>query len=85
MTLLVIYIIGFILSLLFLSRYGEKIGIGGYDEPKTYVNYDDYSSNASAFTAFSLIWPIFYGLLLIVGIRLLLITFTQFLITINKK
>tara|TARA_R110000772_G_scaffold17946_3_gene50043 strand:+ start:178045 stop:178335 length:291 start_codon:yes stop_codon:yes gene_type:complete len=54
-----VYVVGFIISLLILSWYGEQLGFGGYDEEKTYVTQDDYSSNASAFLAFSTIWPIF--------------------------
>ena len=55
----IVYGVGFIISLLILSKYGERLGFGGYDEEKTYVTQDDYSSNASAYLSFSMIWPLF--------------------------
>ena len=58
-TIFVVYIIGFILSLIFLGKYGKTIGWDGYDPPHDDY-YDDYSSNASAWFSFSLAWPLFY-------------------------
>ena len=57
--ILIGYFVGFLLSLLFLSQFGKKLGCGGYDPPHDSY-YDDYDSNASAFFAFSLAWPMFY-------------------------
>ena len=54
------YFIGFVLSLLFLSQFGKKIGWGDYDPPHNDDYYDDYTSNASAYFAFSTMWPLFY-------------------------
>jgi len=53
------YVLGFIASLIFLAKFGKKIGCGDYDPPHEGW-YDDYDSNASAWFAFSLAWPIFY-------------------------
>lgn len=79
-----IYIIGFFLSLLFLSKFGEQIGWGGYNPPHD-TWYDDYDSNASAFVSFSLLWPLFYLLNVIRWFYLKTVEFSQFLININKK
>ena len=57
--ILIVYGIGFILSLIFLSYFGKKIGWGHYDPPHDDY-YDDYDSNADAYFAFSTMWPLFY-------------------------
>jgi hypothetical protein len=78
--ILAIYVVGFFLSLLFLIKYASKFELDGYDKEKTYATMDDYSSNASAYTAFSTVWPIFY----LIGIFVLLsrgiVMFTQYII-----
>ena len=81
----IIYIVGFFVSLIFLSKFGEQIGWGGYDEPQDYSNYDDYSSNASAFLAFSMVWPLFYFMGIIIGVYTIMVKFTEFLIETTKK
>ena len=55
---LVVYVVGFLATLVFLIFFGKKIGID-YDVPRNYTNYDDYSSNGEAYLAFSLVWFIF--------------------------
>lgn len=57
-TLLAIYVIGFFISLVIWSMFGKKYWTD-YDAEKTYVDYDDWSSNEEAYTAFSLGWPVF--------------------------
>jgi len=52
-----IYVIGFFVSLIVWSIFGKKYWVD-YNQEKTYANYDDWSSNAEAYTAFSLGWPI---------------------------
>ena len=79
-----IYIIGYFFSLLFLKKYAKKMGFGDYDEPKTYTNCDDWNSNASAWTAFSIIWPIFYSIGFIVFACKSLVKLTK-IITKNEK
>jgi len=74
-----IYILGFILSIIFLSIFGKKIGID-YSEEKNYVNYDDWDSNKTAYTAFSFVWPVFYLILIIGGFWYLLTLFTSIFI-----
>lgn len=56
---IVIYVIGFFLSLMALHKWGHKWGLDVYDPPHEGW-YDDYPSNAHAYVAFSSIWPIFY-------------------------
>lgn len=79
-----IYIIGFIITLFFFTKYGERVGCGGYDDPKTYASMDDYSSNASAWLSFSITWPVMWIMGILGGIYKLLKMFTQYLIDINK-
>ena len=68
-TIIVIYVCGVFASLWFLKHHAEIFQLGDYDEPKTYVNQDDYDSNAEAYVSFSLAWPMFYlvGLLVLIG------------------
>jgi|AntDeeMinimDraft_6_1070357.scaffolds.fasta_scaffold11094_2 hypothetical protein len=35
--IVIIYLAGFTASIKFLGKYGDKIGLGDYDEPKTYA------------------------------------------------
>jgi hypothetical protein len=60
---LAIYLVGFLVTFTFFAIFGRKLGINNYDGPKTYANYDDYSSNAQAFVTWSLAWPVvwFFG------------------------
>lgn len=62
----VVYIIGFCLTMTFLVRYGKQIGLGDYDEPKDYTSMDDWDSNAQAWLAWSIAWFIFVPFLLLV-------------------
>jgi hypothetical protein len=58
----IIYLIGIPISVIFLINFGEKLGLDNYNDTKTYADYDDYTSNGSAYLAFSTMWPIFYFL-----------------------
>jgi hypothetical protein len=60
MLYLIIYIVGIPISVIFLTKFGKHMGLYDYDKPKTYADFDDYSSNGSAYLAFSTMWPIFY-------------------------
>ena len=57
------YVIGFLISLLFLHAFKRELGVDHYDPPHDEY-YDDYSSNAHAYLAFSFMWPIFWGFML---------------------
>jgi len=58
--LILIYVVGYFVSVLALKKFGKAMDFDHYDEPKTYVNYDDYSSNAQAYMSFSIFWPFFW-------------------------
>lgn len=60
---IIIYLIGFLLTLTFLKYFGVKIG---FDYTNN-TSWDDWHSNEQAFTAFSLFWPMIIPMLLIIG------------------
>jgi hypothetical protein len=70
--LILIYPLGFLLTLTFFKYFGKRIGFD-YDRD---VNdndwYDDYNSNAEAYLVFSVAWPITMTLLTLIGIWALL-------------
>jgi hypothetical protein len=67
-TIITIYIIGFLLTLTFFKYFGMKIGFD-YDKYASEGGwYDDWESNEQAFTAFSLFWPVIIPMILIIGI-----------------
>lgn len=72
MILILIYPLGFLLTLTFFKYFGKRIGFD-YDRD---VNdndwYDDYNSNAEAYLVFSVAWPITMTLLTLIGIWALL-------------
>jgi len=74
-----IYVVGFILTLLVLIKYGKsKFGID-YDKPKTYVNMEDYDSNTQAFIWFSIMW------IIIIPITLIFIGFNKLEKLVQKE
>lgn len=73
---IIVYIVGYFLTLLFFKRFGKKLGFD-YSEPKTYANYDDWGSNEKAYTFFAICWPIVMGILAIAGITNLLMKLTN--------
>ena len=75
MIYVVVYIIGFIMTLTSLKLLGKKIGID-YDPPHGH-GYDDYDDNAQAYLFFSLFWVVVTPILLTVGMFKLLYKFTQ--------
>ena len=65
--IMIIYPIGFLLTLTFFKYFGVKIGFdyNGFANSKDW--YDDWESNEQAFTTFSIFWPIIIPMLLILG------------------
>jgi hypothetical protein len=57
--ILLVYVLGFFLSILVLKKYAKQWDMDGYDPPHGDY-YDDYSSNAEAYMSWSLGWPIFW-------------------------
>ena len=72
MILMIIYPLGFLLTLTFFKYFGERIGMGGYNDIDERWP-DDYSSNEEAFIVFSTAWFIVMPVLLIVGMFKLLV------------
>ena len=67
-TIITIYIIGFLLTLTFFKYFGVKIGFN-YDKKENELHdWDDWASNEQAFTAFSIFWPVIIPMMLIIGI-----------------
>jgi len=64
---ILIYIIGFVMTMMFLWKFGKQIGFD-YDKPKNYVNHDDWDSNKQAYTVFSAAWPVFMPVLSVFGL-----------------
>jgi hypothetical protein len=75
MIYILIYIIGFILTLTFLKLFGKKIGID-YDPPHE-PDYDDWENNAQAYLSFSITWIITAPMFTVVVIVKLLYKFSQ--------
>lgn len=65
--LVIIYIGGFVFSLLFFKLFGKKLGFD-YSGEKTYANYDDYDSNAEAYASFSVGWFVILPIMMIFGL-----------------
>jgi hypothetical protein len=79
-TALIIYAIGFLLTLTFFKYFGVKLGFD-YERWANETNwYDDWESNHQAFTAFSLFWPIMIPMLLIMGIFKMIFKFGKWFI-----
>ena len=64
--IMIIYPIGFLLTLTFFKYFGVKIGLD-YDEWSKNEWYDDYESNAEAYLVFSVAWPLTMTLLIVIG------------------
>lgn len=60
----ILYLIVSVLSVFILKKFPETFEMH-YDGPKTYADYDDWDSNSEAAIAFSIIWPIYWGVNLI--------------------
>lgn len=77
LTILGTYFLGFLLTLLFFSTFGKKIGFdySGPHDDDTY--YDDWQSNKEAYTTFSLLWLIMWVVGFFVCIWYLLTNFTS--------
>ena len=56
---LLIYVIGYFVSILALKKYGSVLEMDHYDPPHDGWD-DDYVSNAQAYMSFSIMWPFFW-------------------------
>jgi hypothetical protein len=76
-----IYLIGFILTMTFLKFFGKKILID-YDNADL---YDDYHSNAEAYTVFSSVWFITIPVGIIMGSVMLMLVFSGWYMKVLDK
>lgn len=84
LTFLYIYLGGFLASLLFLTAFGKsKLNINYDDDEDKWP--DDWDTNAEAFVAWSIAWPVGFILLTIVGLWMGLTKTAQFLINLFSK
>ena len=56
----IIYIVGYLLSVTLMHKFHKALDMD-YNEPKTYVNHDDWDNNAQAFAGISVAWPLFWA------------------------
>ena len=78
--IMIVYPIGFLLTLTFFKYCGVKIGFDYTRNANDIDWYDDWDSNEQAFTAFSLFWPIIIPMLLVMGIWKTIFTFGKWYI-----
>lgn len=80
MIFLIIYIIGYVLNLAILIKFGKsKFGID-YDKPKDYANMEDWDSNAEAYVTWSFVWPMCWILIIFLLIFKTLVKITSYFI-----
>ena len=67
MILMIIYPLGFLITLTFFKYFGKRIG---FDFDKGYNNdwYDDWESNEQAYFAFATMWFMIVPVLIAVGL-----------------
>lgn len=68
---LIIYVIGLFVSLYSIHRWKDELEVNNYDTDEN--KYGDWESNAEAFMAFSIAWPLFWGMQLLIFIYRLLL------------
>jgi hypothetical protein len=84
LTFFTIYVVGFAVSLLFLTAFGKsKLDINYDDQEDKWP--DDWDTNAEAFVAWSIAWPVGFILLSIVGMWMGLTKSAQLLINVFSK
>ncbi len=84
LTIILIYAVGFLLSLLILSAFGKSKMNIDYDNDHDKWP-DDWETNAEAYVAWSFAWPLAFILLSLVGMWAGLTKLTQFLIDMFNK
>ena len=84
MIYILLYIVGYVVTLFLFSRYGKKyLGID-YDSDKENI-HNDWDTNAQAYAAWSIGWPLVYVVLSVIGIWRTLMWLSKTLIKINNK
>ena len=80
--IMIIYPIGFLLTLTFFKYVGVKIGFDYTRNTNDIYHdwYDDWENNEQAFTAFSIFWPVMIPMLLVMGIFKMIFKFGKWYI-----
>ena len=68
MILMIIYPLGFLITLTFFKYFGKRIGFDYDNEEKTYANYDDWENNEQAYFGLSVMWFMIVPVLIAVGL-----------------
>ena len=82
--LMIIYPIGFLLTLTFFKHFGKRIGFDYDRQHDEETWYDDWDSNAQAYLTFSLGWFVVMPILIIVAIWAVLNVFAEWYINKTK-
>jgi hypothetical protein len=68
---LIIYVVGIVVSLYSIHKWKDSLKVNDYDSEENM--YGDWESNAEAFMAFSIAWPLFWGFQLLIYLYNLLL------------
>jgi hypothetical protein len=82
MVFVLIYVVGYVVTLIGLHRFKKILDIVDYDGPHDGYedhSYDDWNSNAEAYAAWSFAWPLCWVILIICGVWYLARTFSSWL------
>lgn len=63
-----LYILMAFINMFIMHKRSKFLDLDSYDEPKTYVNQDDYNSKSEAIAIFSMFWPFVYLILLVIAL-----------------
>ncbi len=62
---IIIYVVGYLASVVLMHKYHKQLDMN-YNVEKTYANYDDWDNNAQAFAGISIIWFMFWTMILFI-------------------
>lgn len=81
----IIYIVGVITSLFSIHKWKDNLEVNHYNN-KEENEYDDWGSNAEAFLGFSIFWPLFWSIHLLIFFYQVLLKLSIFIEKqINKQ
>jgi len=81
--LILIYVIGFSITLFILHKWKEELNIDNYDIPND--DYDNWNSNAEAYAVWSLAWPLIVILFSVIIIWKGILMFSKLMQNIIEK
>jgi len=80
MIIVIIYVVGFFLTLTFFKFFGKKLGLDRFDY-KTRFDYD-YDNTAQMYAFYAAIWPAMWIMGLIFGTATLVYKFVQWFLNL---